>query len=43
VTIEIARVLDAAETIAARETAMAEALRAGTPISQVMGKGYERC
>jgi len=38
---EIARVLDAAETIAAREKAMAESLRAGTPISQVMGKSYE--
>ena len=38
---EISRVLDAAETIAARETAMAEALRSGTPISQVMGKSYE--
>lgn len=38
---EISRVLDAAETIAARETAIAEALRSGTPISQVMGKSYE--
>jgi regulator of RNase E activity RraA len=38
---EIARVLDAAETIAAREKAMAESLRQGTPISQVMGKSYE--
>jgi regulator of RNase E activity RraA len=38
---EIARVLDAAESIAAREKAMADSLRAGTPISQVMGKSYE--
>ena len=38
---EIARVLDAAETIAAREKAMADSLRAGAPISQVMGKSYE--
>jgi 4-hydroxy-4-methyl-2-oxoglutarate aldolase len=37
----IARVLDAAETIAAREKAMADSLRAGTPIGQVMGKSYE--
>jgi len=37
----IARVLDAAETIRGARNAMAEALRAGTPISQVMGKGYE--
>lgn len=38
---EIERVLDAAEAIARRETAMADLLRAGTPISQVMGKNYE--
>jgi regulator of RNase E activity RraA len=38
---EMARVLDAAETIAAREKAMADSLRQGTPISQVMGKSYE--
>jgi 4-hydroxy-4-methyl-2-oxoglutarate aldolase len=38
---EIDRVLDAAEAIAARETAMADSLRAGTPIGQVMGKSYE--
>jgi regulator of RNase E activity RraA len=38
---EIARVLDAAESIVARERAMADALRAGTPISQVMGRNYE--
>jgi 4-hydroxy-4-methyl-2-oxoglutarate aldolase len=38
---EIERVLDAAEAIAARERSMAEALRAGTPISQVMGASYE--
>ena len=38
---EIERVLEAAEAIAARERSMAEALRAGTPISQVMGASYE--
>ena len=39
---EIARVLEAAEAIVAREEAMAKALREGTPISQVMGANYER-
>ena len=38
---DIDRVLDAAEAIAARETDMADSLRAGTPITQVMGKNYE--
>lgn len=38
---DIARVLDAAEQIVAREAAMAKALLAGTPISQVMGGAYE--
>ena len=38
---DIGRVLDAAEVIAARETAMSDSLRAGTPITQVMGKNYE--
>jgi regulator of RNase E activity RraA len=38
---EIDRVLDAAEAVAAREQAMAESLREGTPITQVMGKDYE--
>ena len=38
---EIDRVLDAAEAILAREKAMAEALLAGKPISQVMGANYE--
>ena len=38
---EIGRVLDAAEGIARREAAMAQALRDGKPISQVMGAGYE--
>jgi 4-hydroxy-4-methyl-2-oxoglutarate aldolase len=38
---EILRVLDAAETIVAREEAMAQALREGKPISQVMGANYE--
>jgi len=37
----IARVLDAAETIAAKEAAMAKALMAGEPISQVMAADYE--
>lgn len=34
-------VLQAAETIAAREAAMAAALKAGQPITQVMGADYE--
>lgn len=38
---EIGRVLDAAEAIAAREAAMANALRAGEPIGTVMGGNYE--
>jgi regulator of RNase E activity RraA len=38
---EILRVLDTAEAIAEREEAMAQALREGTPISQVMGASYE--
>lgn len=37
----IARVLDAAETIAAREAAMARDVEAGQPVSQVMGAAYE--
>jgi 4-hydroxy-4-methyl-2-oxoglutarate aldolase len=37
----IDRVLDAAESIAARESAMAKALANGVPISQVMGGNYE--
>ncbi len=37
----IARVLESAELIAAKEAAMAEALRAGTPIGEVMGANYE--
>jgi regulator of RNase E activity RraA len=39
---EISRVLEAAETIAAKESAMADALRRGDAISQVMGGNYER-
>lgn len=39
---DIARVLDAAEQIAAREAAMAKAILSGTPIDQVMGGAYER-
>ena len=38
---EIERVLEAAEAIVAREEAMAQALREGKPISQVMGANYE--
>jgi 4-hydroxy-4-methyl-2-oxoglutarate aldolase len=38
---EIERVLDAAEAIAAREAAMAKALLAGRPITEVMGAAYE--
>jgi regulator of RNase E activity RraA len=38
---DIDRVLEAAETIARNERAMVAALRAGTPITQVMGKTYE--
>jgi 4-hydroxy-4-methyl-2-oxoglutarate aldolase len=38
---EVARVLEAAEAVAARERAMVAALRDGTPISKVMGGDYE--
>ena len=38
---DIARVLQAAEDIAAREAAMGQALQAGRPITQVMGANYE--
>jgi 4-hydroxy-4-methyl-2-oxoglutarate aldolase len=38
---DITRVLAAAEEIVAREAAMAKALLAGTPISEVMGANYE--
>ena len=38
---EIDRVLDAAETIAGREAAMAKALLQGKPIHEVMGADYE--
>lgn len=38
---EIDRALEAAEAIWAREEAMAQALREGKPISQVMGANYE--
>jgi len=38
---QIDRLLDAAEMIAGREAAMARALLAGRPISQVMGADYE--
>ncbi len=39
---DIARVLDAAETITAKDAAMAKALLAGGPISQVMAADYEQ-
>ncbi len=39
--VDIDRVLDAAETIAAKEAAMAKAIVAGTPIGAVMGGAYE--
>jgi 4-hydroxy-4-methyl-2-oxoglutarate aldolase len=38
---EIARVLEAAEGIMHREEALAQAIRSGTPISQVMAGNYE--
>jgi 4-hydroxy-4-methyl-2-oxoglutarate aldolase len=38
---EIERVVETAESIMAREEAMAQALREGKPISQVMGANYE--
>ncbi len=38
---EIERVLETAEAIMTREEAMAQALRDGKPISQVMGANYE--
>lgn len=38
---DIDRLLDAAESIVAREAAMAKALLAGLPVSQVMGADYE--
>jgi len=37
----IARVLDAAEMIVAKEAAMAKAILSGTPVGQVMGGNYE--
>jgi regulator of RNase E activity RraA len=41
-TADIARVLDAAETIVAKETAMADALKRGEPITKVMAANYEQ-
>ena len=38
---EVARVLETAEAIMQREDALAQAIRAGTPISQVMAGNYE--
>ena len=37
----VEQVLEAAEAVVARERAMVAALREGTPISRVMGTGYE--
>jgi regulator of RNase E activity RraA len=37
----VERVIEAAEAVVAKERVMAEALRAGTPIGQVMGANYE--
>jgi regulator of RNase E activity RraA len=39
--VDIDRTLDAAEAIAARESAMAKAILSGMPITQVMGGNYE--
>jgi regulator of RNase E activity RraA len=39
--IDISRVLDTAEKIVEKERLMADAIRSGTPISQVMGADYE--
>ena len=38
---DIGRLLEAAETIVAREAAMARALREGKPVHEVMGASYE--
>jgi 4-hydroxy-4-methyl-2-oxoglutarate aldolase len=38
---DISRVLDTAETIVEKEKLMAEAIRRGTPIGEVMGADYE--
>jgi regulator of RNase E activity RraA len=38
---DVGRVLDAAESIAGREAAMAKDLHAGRPIAEVMGANYE--
>lgn len=38
---DITRVLDAAETIVAKEAAMAKALLSGVPVGEVMGGNYE--
>ncbi|ATE61173.1 RraA family protein [Thauera sinica] len=39
---DIGRVLEAAETIVAKEAAMARSILAGTPIGDVMGGNYEK-
>jgi regulator of RNase E activity RraA len=39
---DIERVLEAAETIVAKEAAMAKSILAGTPIGDVMGGNYEK-
>ena len=38
---DIARVLETAEKIVEKEKLMAQSIRAGTPIGQVMGADYE--
>ena len=38
---DIERVLDAAETIVAKEAAMAKAILSGSPVGKVMGGNYE--
>jgi regulator of RNase E activity RraA len=39
--VDIEAVLTAADAVVARERAMVEALRSGTPVTQVMGITYE--
>jgi regulator of RNase E activity RraA len=39
--VEVERVLEAAQVIADREAAMSQAIRAGRPITEVMGSAYE--
>ena len=39
---DLPQMLDTAEAIAAREAAIAEAVRSGKSVAEVMGAGYER-